>query len=371
MAQFSDPFEGIVGNAHIKNYLTRMVERNAIANSLLFSGPDGIGKSLFAISFAKLLLCKDDPSGRQQSKIESVTHPDVHVYKPEGKIGMHSIESLRQLSHEVYMAPYEGKWKIFIIHEAERMLIYSANALLKTFEEPAPHSIIILLSSAHETLLPTILSRCQMLHFHTVDDADIATIVQKKCGKSLEESKMIAALAQGSVGEALQIATRGKNSLRLQILEILSKGKMTTYTQLMNIAREMSAVIEQGQKQTEESVREELTSAYPEGLTSIQQHALDKEIDGILSMQLHREVHVVFDAILAWYRDMHLLHLNGNVAYLVHPDFKEQCDQALQRGEILSLETVQAALSQAKLSLERSTPVCNCLENLFLQLNLL
>ena len=71
----------------------------------------------------------------------------------------------REMCEKVYMAPFEAKWKIFIIEDAERMLPTSANALLKTFEEPAPNSVIILISDHPERLLPTVLSRCRKVHF--------------------------------------------------------------------------------------------------------------------------------------------------------------------------------------------------------------
>jgi DNA polymerase-3 subunit delta' len=127
-------FDDIIGNDQIKNYLAGMVEKRMIAQSLLFAGPDGIGKSLFAQSFAKLIVGAKNPS-----------HPDIYHYHTEGKIGMHSIQSMRQFSEEVYLGPYEAKKKVFIIHDAHRMLTYSANALLKTFEEPAPKQVAFFL----------------------------------------------------------------------------------------------------------------------------------------------------------------------------------------------------------------------------------
>lgn len=367
----SSYYNAIIGNDQVKCYLTRMVEKNAVANSLLFSGPDGIGKSLFAEAFAKQLLCKDDPKGVHRSKIDSGNHPDIRIYRPEGKIGMHSIDSMRQFSEEVYQAPYEAQWKVFIIHDADRMLTYSANALLKTFEEPAQQSIIILLSSAAESLLPTILSRCRTIRFHTVSEREIATILQERFHKNAQDAAMIARLAQGSVGRALQLAERGADPLREQVLSLLSKGKMGTYSALIKAASEISEGVELGKQQIEEALRNSMTQAYPDGLNSAQQHSMEKEIDGAMAMRLARDAHAILDLILSWYRDMHLLHVGGNRAYLFHPDFKEEVDQSLQRGGMLPMATVQKAIAQTRLALARSTPLSFCLENLFLQLGYL
>lgn len=364
-------FEHLVGNDHIKKYLLRMIERQMIVNALLFSGPDGVGKSLFAEVFAKLIICQEDPTGENRQKIESGAHPDIYTYRPEGKVGMHSIDSMRQFSREVYLPPYIAQWKIFIIHDADRMLKYSANALLKTFEEPGPSSIIILLSKSPEALLPTVVSRCHKLHFNTVPTDQIAQLLKQKYQKSDAEANLIAVLARGSIGNAIHLAEQGENTLRKQLLEVLTGTKIATYMDLMEFSQQIGNHVEEMKQELEESARNAIKENYPDGATSIQQHAIEKEVEGMAAMHLANEAAIIFDTILSWYRDMHLMCVNGDAKYLLHPDFSEQTEQALQRGKLLPLEAVQAAISQAKLGLERSTSLSNCLENLFLQLNFL
>lgn len=355
-----EKFDHLIGNEHIKDYLVRMAENHVIANSLLFAGPSGVGKSLFAEAFAKMILNSD-----------ASTHPDIYHYHPEGKVGMHSIDSMRKFSEEVYLPPYQGQWKVFIIHDADRMLSTSANALLKTFEEPAPKSIIILVSSNPEALIPTLLSRCRTLRFHSVDIQELSQLLQKEHSKTASEADMMAIQSKGSVGNAFSIAETGKDPLRLQVLEMLARGKLPNYTQLIETAKAISHQVESLQQEMEEEMRASIKKSFPEGLTSVQQQAIDKEIDGALAIALAKEAQKVFSIILGWHRDMHLLQLGGHLNHLFHPDFKDQAQQAVQRGDLLALEDVQKSLSQAKLSLERSTSFQNCLENLFLQLNLL
>ena len=98
-------------------------------------------------------------------KIETNNHPDLHVYEPEGKTYHHSIASIRNLIGQVYMAPFEAEAKVFIIKDAHRMLKSSANALLKTLEEPTLDSFIILTSSKADDIIPTITSRCFRINF--------------------------------------------------------------------------------------------------------------------------------------------------------------------------------------------------------------
>lgn len=93
-------------------------------------------------------------------------HPDLHILRPEGKSGLHPVENVRKLTHDMSLSPFQAPYKVFIIEEAERMLPSSSNALLKTFEEPTEGTIILLLTRHREKLLPTILSRCQTYYYH-------------------------------------------------------------------------------------------------------------------------------------------------------------------------------------------------------------
>ena len=206
-------FDHIIGNEFVKSYLRRVIENNCIGNSILFAGPEGIGKSVFAEAFAKQIICRNDVSGDHQRKLESGNHPDLRVYRPEGKLGMHSIASMRQLSEEVYLAPFEAKNKVFIVHEAERMLSYSANALLKTFEEPALDTVIILLSSAPSSLLSTVLSRCRAIYFQSLSEQDIIAFLMQYHQKEFKEAQEVAMLSQGCIGNAIKLMQEGGDPL--------------------------------------------------------------------------------------------------------------------------------------------------------------
>lgn len=351
-------FDAIAGNDAIKEYLTRMVKNKALGSSLLFSGPEGIGKSLFANALATLILGQEN-------------HPDLHIYRPEGKIGMHSIHSMRKFSEDVYMAPYTGKWKVFIIHDAERMLSYSANALLKTFEEPSKDTTIILLSSHPEMLLPTILSRCRVIRFQSLDENAIANLLETTKQLNHEDAMRIASMSQGSMSHAVRLIEQGGDELRKKVLFILSRGKFATYKELSSAVDEIYERVEESKKQIEELIRQELVQVPQENLSSIQKEGIEKEIDGAVTMRMMHDAQGLFDVILGWHRDMHLMQVGGDRRFLLHRDSENEIEQSLQRGELIPLETVQGAIRKAKISLERSTSLNLCLETLFLQLNLI
>jgi DNA polymerase-3 subunit delta' len=323
-------FEHISGNEHVKKYLNHMVLTSRVGNSLLFAGPSSSQKELFAEELAKLLIAKDNPDAL--SKIEKGIHPDLRHYRAEGKIAMHSIDSLRQLGDEVYLLPNESPFKVFIIHDAERMLPYSANALLKTFEEPLTSSVIILLSDHPEKLLPTIMSRCRAVYFqHNENQTEKESEV---------EQKMLLLLAQ--------------NKLSLQSLK--------------SVLSEVSVSMDLLKKNIEDAVRGSIGNRL-EDLSASQKEIINKEIDGAAALGHLNEVNALFQVILAWYRDMHLIKAQGNPKLLIYPQYKLQLEAALARGDIKQIEDVEEFILQAKLAVERFTPLNNALETLFFKLD--
>src|SRR5579871_2402997 len=167
------PFCKLIGNELAKTALQYMAEQKSVPNTLLFYGPDGVGKSLFAIALAELLMGKE-----HAHKLAAHTHPDLHIYLPEGKSAIHTMENMRKLIDEVALPPFEAPVKVFILHDAHQMLPYSSNALLKTFEEPSLHSYFILLTSALDAMLPTIVSRCRKVPFFPIPQTQIASLIQ-------------------------------------------------------------------------------------------------------------------------------------------------------------------------------------------------
>jgi len=178
-------------------------------------------------------------------------------------------------------------------------------------------------------------------------------------------------MAQGSIGQALRIASHGNHPMRTILLDLLSKRQFSSYKQLTEAAATIAEQVELGKKEVEKEVRTSLLAGAKEDLSAVQKQNLEKEIEGAASTHAAQEAHALFEIMLAWYRDMHLLSVNGDCVYLMHRDYRDVCQQALQYGNILSIEAVQKAVAEAQLALARSTSLQICFENLFLKLNLI
>ncbi len=201
------PFAHFIGNQHIRDGIQRALKNNSLPHAYIFHGPEGVGKRTLALMLAKSLNClnlKDDCCDECNScyKIDNGLHPDVRLLLPGGKVSI-SIEQMRgEIRRTVYLKPMEGRKRVYIIDEAEKMTAEAANSLLKTLEEPPSAAILILLTTSYFSLLPTIRSRCQALRFSSIRREELKNFLGKKYGYSEEKASYISELSEGSLGIA-------------------------------------------------------------------------------------------------------------------------------------------------------------------------
>jgi DNA polymerase-3 subunit delta' len=210
-------FDNIIGHDLQKNVLLRAVEEERVSHSYLFYGMDGVGKRLVALGFAKILNCLTRVSVSDANsnntgcdcnscrKIDKGIHPDVFVIEYKGLRDIKVDQIREDVEERLYFKPFEGRYKVAIVDEADRMSHSAQNAFLKTLEEPPDESIVILLTSSPQSLLPTIRSRCQSLQFEGIPIEFIVEELRTRRGLSSEESTMIAFLSEGSLGRALNL----------------------------------------------------------------------------------------------------------------------------------------------------------------------
>ncbi|MDF2577162.1 MAG: holB [Chlamydiales bacterium] len=362
--------EQLIGNDRVKKHLKQVILNKAVGNSWLFSGPEGVGKGEFAYSFgAEFILAISKE--KQCNKLQAKTHPDIHLYRPEGKTGMHSIDSMRQFCEEVYMHPHEAQSKVFILYDAERMLPSSANALLKTFEEPAKDSLIILISSSPQQLLPTITSRCRRVQFQALQPEEIANWLIHSYGITSTEAHHFASLAQGSLAQANKLYHQGKDPLLDLLYELLSVSeKQWSYQSIQDLVIEVEKKIDHEKKELEKNLHDTLIAPYKD-LTALHKDSIEKEIAGTLSSRYLERIGQFLTLVLWWYRDLQLLSFGVQQSFVFHQLALDLLKKRIKQSRILSIESVQQQIEKALLGVERSMKVSTVLEAFFLNLTII
>jgi len=223
-------FKNIIGQERAISILRGCITKERIPHALLFAGDEGIGKRLTAVNFAKTLSCGnesglddlfsfdaveepgDQSSDQQDScdkcpscmKIEKGSHPDFFMIEPEGDAGQIKVPAIRELEESLSYKPFEAGWKIAIIDDADKMNQSAANAFLRTLEEPAPQSILILISSRPDMILPTIRSRCQRINFSPLPVDTMSRLLEEKFEETdHDRATLLSTLSGGRIGYAL------------------------------------------------------------------------------------------------------------------------------------------------------------------------
>ena len=236
-------FSTLIGNDAVKDALRRLLAGGRVPGSLLFTGEEGVGKKLFALELAKALNCRNrsgveacdecsscrrinkstfppfaTPDDNKERMIWS-EHADVAMVRPYKQIIR--VKPMRELEREANFRPFEGAARVFIVEDAEYMNDIAANALLKTLEEPAATSHLILTTSNPMALLATIRSRCQIIRFAPIPAADIEHFLVERHEMAPEDARLLARTSRGSLGRALASDVDDYRDRREAMLTIL------------------------------------------------------------------------------------------------------------------------------------------------------
>ncbi|MFT7625465.1 MAG: DNA polymerase-3 subunit delta' [Myxococcota bacterium] len=243
------PFSSILGHESIIAGLRAAHDRGRVPHAYLFSGPEGIGKQLVATAFAQLINCTDpqpstdgtEPCGvcRPCRMIEKGTHPDLLTLEPDGRFI--KVDRIREMTKTLRFPPVEAASRVVIFHSAEAMNDTSANAILKTLEEPSARNTFILMSPQPNRLLPTILSRCQQVRFTALPRAIVADYLEREHGLDPAAADEVAGMSHGSLGDAVRLVDPELTEQRGKWLDVLDKLPGMGPTQLMDLAEALAA----------------------------------------------------------------------------------------------------------------------------------
>lgn len=244
-------FTSIIGHEFQKQALRRAALENRVSHAYLFFGPDGVGKKLVAIEFARILNCihLSDRIAEKKlgtnpcdciscKKIKKGIHPDVFLIEYGGIKDIKVDQIREEVEDRLYFRPFEGRFKVAIVDEAHRMNLNAQNAFLKTLEEPPGDSVIILITSQPQVLLPTIRSRCQSFEFKPLSQDAIVEEIIKRKELSRDEAILVARLSGRSLGKALSL-DKDLLAERKEIIMKLSSINPNSASQVLNFVESL------------------------------------------------------------------------------------------------------------------------------------
>ncbi len=365
----------IIGNERAIGLLTRSIEQGRVAHAYLFAGPAGVGKGLVAREFAKTLNCERGESRACDEciscrKIAHETHPDVRWFRPAGAMRMIRLEQVAEFLQAATLRPYEGRWKVFILVDADRLNVQSQNKVLKTLEEPAPGTTIILTSAVPEALLPTIRSRCQRIAFHPIARDAIERFLIEHHDAAPERATIAASLARGSLAAAIEFLDEHADRRRLDLYNVLAAGGFEHFADL----QAMALGIEKQLVTRRDTLKKQLANESSETLKAMApaaQKALTDQYNAQAESEFRREVDGVLNCIVLWYRDVLFFRETGAATALINADYAEQI--AAQAAERTTDELLAAfdTIDEVRRAIALNVKLSNSLEALFLKLGLL
>lgn len=225
MAAAALDFRNLLGQDKARKLLQRSFQHERLSHAFLFRGPAGVGKKRAAATFAAYINCReplaDDCCGLCPScrKFFSHNHPDFLDIRPDGasiKIGQ-----IRELKQALSYPAFEARYRVVLLSEAHNLRRETANSLLKTLEEPPADTIIILTADESGSILPTILSRCQVVPFFSLPYALVGQTLAAESTISPEHGAVLAAVAAGSIGRARMLQEKKLLPFRQEIVEAL------------------------------------------------------------------------------------------------------------------------------------------------------
>ena len=329
----------------------------APGHAYLFAGPPGTGKRRYADRFAAALL--DSRLGR----IETRAHPDLFVLEAEG--GSILMDHARELRRDLHMRPFEAQRRVYLILDAHLLRTESANALLKSLEEPPSYAIFVLVSDHAERMLPTIRSRVTPIPFRRLSTSQLTEHVG---------DPVAARAAMGDAGRAERLASDPASAeRRREYLRLARASHLDDAFDAAEAARIITEAASARSAQAQKQVEEEGATQLEGVEDGRQRKAMEKRIDERAKRTARRaqteEVREAIDVVALWYRDLMAATLGGEGA-LINSDAAGELAEDAKHGSPADAARAVAIVSEARRSLELNVQPALAVEAMFHRLRL-
>lgn len=237
----TDSFERILGQPQVRRFLRAVVASGKIGHAYLFTGAAGSNKTLAAYALAQSIICEAGGCGDCDAckRVMRKSHPDVRYFAPEGS-GGYLVSQIREIVADVDMAPIQATRKVYIVDRADLLSVQAANAFLKTLEEPPEDVTMILLGRTREGVLPTIVSRCQVVPFRYIPVSEACGIVSQNTGVSRLRAAISIQACGGSITRAMEFAKSAERmEFRQRVIEVLESLRLADDLDVLGYASEL------------------------------------------------------------------------------------------------------------------------------------
>lgn len=315
-------FGDVVGQEKAKRILQLAFSRQKTSHAYLFQGPSGVGKKSLAQAFAAFLNCLEE--GRSDScghcpscrKMASANHPDFLIIEPERGKAQISIDQIRELKKMLSYPPVEAGYRVVMLSDIQQTMIRKevANSLLKTLEEPPLKTVFVLTAVEAAGILPTIVSRCQVVPFYSLP-YELVCAALSADGLSAGQAYVMASIAEGSLGKAMELA---KTDL-LEIRKVVVEGLVSLFQ------TQVGAV---------------------EGVFALAELAAQRKDDLVDVLEL----------LQLWIKDLMILAAGGSENFLINHDLRHTLPPASQRWSVEQLSDRLALIVESQKQLRHN---CN------------
>lgn len=364
----ADSFERILGQPQVRRFLRAIVEGGRIGHAYLFTGPAGSNKTLAAYALAQAVICENGGCGECDAcnRVMRRSHPDVRYFAPEGS-ATYLVSQIREVVADVDMAPIQAKTKVYIIDRADLLGVQAANAFLKTLEEPPEGVVIILLGRTRESVLPTIVSRCQVVPFRHIPVGEACGIVSQNTGVSRQRAAIAIQACGGSITRAMEFAKSAERfEFRARVIEALESLRLADDLDILEYA---SDLIERAKAPLDlvrsEQERELASSADLLAKSALRQ--IEQRHKRALSAKTTESLSQITAIVRSWLRDV--LMICGATSHLViNEDVRSGLEDAAAATTAPRLANALRVVDETDMAIAYNVSPETCIDVLFLQI---